>query len=232
LIPGDFQFSKPSRQGMAKLAILGTFAFLVMALVVVLLVFVISAWLGRPVIFGYSEGPDQPIAFPHTKHVEELGLDCTYCHRNVTHGESASIPAVGLCMTCHQNIGDEIPAVEKLRLAFEENRPIDWVRVHRLPDHVQFVHSAHVKRFSGTKTVVEIIEDPENQIRLKDAQRINSQIKLNQTMQVTVSDVCVICHGEVGKMEKVKQIRPLKMGDCVDCHKNNAAPTDCSTCHF
>ena len=163
--------------------------------------FVISAWLGRPIVFGYNEGPSQPVAFPHTVHVQELGLDCTFCHRNVTKGAAAGIPSVGLCMTCHKTVGDDIEEVEKLRDIFAAARPIDWVRVHRLPDHVRFVHEAHIRFFSE-----------------RDA--------------VPASAVCSICHGDVAGMTKVRQIRSLKMGDCVDCHRDNDAPTDCTTCHY
>jgi hypothetical protein len=49
---------------------------------------------------------------------------------------------------------------------------------------------------------------------------------------VNASQTCSTCHGLVQTMVKVKQIRALKMGDCVDCHRQNNAPTDCSTCHY
>ena len=163
--------------------------------------FFISAWLGRPIIFGYNEGPDQPIAFPHTVHVQELGLDCTFCHRNVTQGAAATIPAVALCLTCHKTAGDDNPEVELLRQYFDEGRPIDWVRVHRVPDHVHFVHDAHIRFFSERDGVM-------------------------------ASAVCSTCHGDVSDMVKVRQVRSLKMGDCVDCHRDNGAPTDCTTCHY
>ena len=82
---------------------------------VFVITFFVSAWLGRPVVFGYDEGPTQPIAFPHTVHVQELGLDCTFCHRNVTKGAAATIPAVALCMSCHEVVGEGLEEVEKLR---------------------------------------------------------------------------------------------------------------------
>ena len=168
---------------------------------VLVLTFIISAWLGRPVIFGFNEGPDQPIAFPHTVHVQQLGLDCTFCHRNVTKGAAATVPAVALCMTCHKTVGDGIEEVEKLRATFEAGLPIDWVRVHRVPDHVQFVHEAHIRFFM-------------------------------EQDGVSAAAVCSTCHGDVGSMTKVRQVRSLKMGDCVDCHRANNAPTDCTTCHY
>ena len=202
MIPGDFQISKPTRKQLIKHGTLGviTLAFLVVAALA--LTFVISAWLGRPVVFGYSEGPDQPIAFPHPTHVEDLGMDCTFCHRNVTEGAAATIPSAGLCLTCHQVVGDDLPEIEKLReMVVENERPIDWVRVHRVPDHVHFVHEAHIKFFSERDGIAE-------------------------------TAVCATCHGDVGSMEKVEQVRALKMGDCVNCHRDNGAPTDCTTCHY
>ena len=202
MIPGDFQISKPTRKQLIKHGTLGviTLAFLVVAALA--LTFVISAWLGRPVVFGYSEGPDQPIAFPHPTHVEDLGMDCTFCHRNVTEGAAATIPSAGLCLTCHQVVGDDLPEIEKLReMVVENERPIDWVRVHRVPDHVHFVHEAHIRFFSERYGIAE-------------------------------TAVCATCHGDVGSMEKVEQVRALKMGDCVNCHRDNGAPTDCTTCHY
>ena len=202
MIPGDFQISKPTRKQLIKHGTLGviTLAFLVVAALA--LTFVISAWLGRPVVFGYSEGPDQPIAFPHPTHVEDLGMDCTFCHRNVTEGAAATIPSAGLCLTCHQVVGDDLPEIEKLReMVVENERPIDWVRVHRVPDHVHFVHEAHIRFFSERVGIAE-------------------------------TAVCATCHGDVGSMEKVEQVRALKMGDCVNCHRDNGAPTDCTTCHY
>ena len=49
---------------------------------------------------------------------------------------------------------------------------------------------------------------------------------------IEARQVCSTCHGDVAKMEKVKQVENLKMGDCVNCHKENNAPTDCVTCHY
>ena len=201
MIPGDFQYTKPSGKKLLGFGILGIFGLGALVVVGFLLTFVVSAWFGLPVVFGFNEGPDQPIAFPHTTHVQELGLDCTFCHRNVTKGAAATIPAVGLCMTCHKTVGDGLPEVEKLRAAFDAGEPIDWIRVHRVPDHVHFVHEAHIRFFT-------------------------------EQNDIPASAVCSTCHGDVGSMTKVKQVRSLKMGDCVDCHRNFDAPTDCTTCHY
>ena len=218
---------------MVGLGVLGVFSLGAFAATAAVLVFFAATWLDKPLpVFGFDEGPDQPIAFPHTVHVEDMGLDCTFCHRNVTKGEAATIPAVGLCMSCHVAVGDGKEEVEKLRDFQDRGEPIDWVRVHRLPDHVQFVHEAHVRRFSGIKTVVEQVLDVETEIRRVEAEKISPGARAGDTMEVLPSQTCSICHGDVGGMTKVKQVRSLKMGDCVDCHRKNSAPTDCTTCHY
>lgn len=232
MIPGDFQVPRPTRRRALLFSVLGLVGLGGVVALAFVAIFIISAWLGRPVVFGFNEGPDQPIAFPHTTHVRDLGLDCTFCHRNVTEGAAATIPSAGLCMTCHKTFGDDLPEVEKLRTMVESGTPIDWVRVHRVPDHVQFVHEAHVRRFAGQKTVVETITNPADQILLVDAAKIDAGAAVGQTVDVAEAQVCTICHGNVAEMQKVRQVRPLKMGDCVDCHRDNGAPTDCTTCHF
>lgn len=233
MIPGEFRLPKRSRKNIVILGAISFAGIVGFILTVILITFIISAWLGRPLsVFGLDDGPDQPIAFPHTTHVQEIGLDCTFCHRNVTEGESATVPAVGLCMTCHKTVGDGIAGVEKLRQFHEDERPINWVRVHRLPDHVQFIHEPHMRFFSGSKTVVERLSDRESQIMLSIAKHIDPNAKLGQVIDIGPSSVCSICHGDVGSMIKVKQVRSLKMGDCVDCHRDNSAPTDCVTCHY
>lgn len=138
---------------------------------------------------------DQPIEFPHNLHMNVVGLDCTYCHRGATMMPDATLPAIQLCMGCHAVVPAEgRPELQKLITAFNEGTPINWNRVHQMPDHVQFVHSMHIQ--AGFD--------------------------------------CATCHGNVAQMGKpgAKQVRDLRMGDCVDCHQENGARTDCSVCHY
>ena len=235
MIPGDFHISKPTGKQLAIFGVLGVVSLGMFLGVAVGLTWMVSAWLGMPVIFANDEGPTQPIAFPHTTHVQDLGLDCLFCHRNVNEGAAATIPSAGLCLTCHKVIGDGLEEIDKLRSYVAEDRPIDWVRVHRVPDHVHFVHEAHLRRFAGVKTVVEEWTDPDSQAgesRLGEALRIDPGAVVGQVMDISEAQVCSVCHGDVGSMVTVKQVRPLKMGDCVDCHRDNGAPTDCTTCHY
>ncbi len=91
---------------------------------------------------GYA--PQQPIAFSHKLHAGQYEIDCNYCHTGVRKSKSANIPSANICMNCHGQIKTESPEIQKIYAAIEENRPIQWVRVHNLPDLAYFNHAQHV----------------------------------------------------------------------------------------
>ena len=220
--------------------IIGLGGLAVTGVAVTILVFILTAWLNLPLpVFGFADPPEQPIAFPHTVHagtdvlldingaariapdgsqLTGLGLDCTFCHRTVTTSGTAGVPPVQLCSFCHRVVGSEDKVgLTKLRdITFLEPfvDAINWQRVHRLPDSVRFVHDPHIR----------FLSDHPSAIGNNDA--------VTGLVSVSPSQVCSTCHGNVATMEKVKQVEPLKMGQCVNCHRDNNAPVDCSTCHF
>jgi len=91
---------------------------------------------------GYA--PKQPISFSHKLHAGEYKIDCNYCHTGVNRGKSAHIPSANICMNCHGVIKKESPEIQKIYTSIENNTPIEWVRVHNLPDLAYFNHSQHV----------------------------------------------------------------------------------------
>jgi len=95
---------------------------------------------------GYA--PKQPIAFSHKIHAGDLEIDCKYCHVGVMKGKSATIPSVNICMNCHNQIKSGTVTGEgeiaKIIKAYETNKPIEWVRIHNLPDLAYFNHAQHV----------------------------------------------------------------------------------------
>lgn len=91
---------------------------------------------------GYA--PKQPIAFSHKLHAGEYKIDCNYCHTGVNRGKSAHIPSANICMNCHGEIKRESPEIQKIYAAIETDKPIEWVRVHNLPDLAYFNHAQHV----------------------------------------------------------------------------------------
>lgn len=96
---------------------------------------------------GYA--PRQPVPFSHAVHAGELGIDCRYCHDTVERTARASVPSTESCMTCHQTILADSENLAQVRRSFELGVPIEWLRVHDLPDYVYFDHSAHVARGIG-----------------------------------------------------------------------------------
>ncbi len=92
---------------------------------------------------GYQ--PSQPIAFSHEIHAGKHEIQCSYCHTGVERGKSATIPAVNVCMNCHNQIKKESPEIKKIADAWENNKPIEWVRIHNLQDFAYFNHYQHYK---------------------------------------------------------------------------------------
>ena len=126
-----------------------------------LVLFVVSAVAFKTVIDGlYSIGiqqnyqPKQPIAFSHKLHAGSYEIDCKYCHTGVMKGKSANIPSPNICMNCHAQIKQDSPEIQKIYSAIGydvvnatytgKQKPIEWVRVHNLPDLAYFNHSQHV----------------------------------------------------------------------------------------
>ncbi len=91
---------------------------------------------------GYA--PKQPIAYSHKLHAGTYQIDCNYCHTGVNRGKSAHIPSANICMNCHGVIKKESPEIQKIYAAIENNQPIEWIRVHNLPDLAYFNHAQHV----------------------------------------------------------------------------------------
>lgn len=95
---------------------------------------------------GYA--PKQPIAFSHKIHAGQYEIDCKYCHTGVMKGKSATIPSVNICMNCHNQIRKGTLTGEgeiaKIVSAWDNKKPIEWVRIHNLPDLAYFNHAQHV----------------------------------------------------------------------------------------
>lgn len=93
---------------------------------------------------GYQ--PVQPVPFQHDIHVNQLGMDCRYCHSNVEVSAASNIPTAQTCMNCHSQIQKNNPKLAQLRKAWETGEPLPWVKIHYVPDYAYFNHSVHVNR--------------------------------------------------------------------------------------
>ena len=95
---------------------------------------------------------EQPVQFSHQHHVGGIGIDCRYCHTSVEVAASAGIPPTKTCINCHSQIWSTSPYLEPVRASFREDKPLQWIRVHDLPDFVYFNHSAHLNAGIGCAT--------------------------------------------------------------------------------
>jgi len=116
--------------------------------------------------------PKQPIYYSHKVHAGINQISCLYCHGNAWESRHAAIPSVNVCMNCHKTIqeykgpklynenGDEINGTREIQTLYKYAgfdptnatkwnpsmaKPIEWVKIHSLPDLVYFNHSQHVR---------------------------------------------------------------------------------------
>ncbi|SNR40408.1 cytochrome c3 family protein [Hymenobacter mucosus] len=174
---------------------------------------------------GLTQGyqPTQPIAFSHKLHAGEHQINCAYCHTSVYKSKSANIPSANICMNCHSQIKTESPEIKKIYRAIERKQPIQWVRIHNLPDLAYFNHSQHT------------------QVGGLECQTCHGPI---QNMEVVYQyspltmGWCINCHRETPLNTKGNAYYDnlVKLHDT----KNGAVPftvssnggTECSKCHY
>lgn len=135
----DLIFCRIFKKRLANLAILSvTSIFITYTLVVT------GIEIGR----SKDYTPDQPVKFSHKVHAGQNGTDCIYCHSSAPSSKSAGIPPVNVCMNCHLLVrnGSRSGTYEigKVLAAFDSIKPIKWIKVYNLPDHVFFSHAQHV----------------------------------------------------------------------------------------
>jgi hypothetical protein len=104
--------------------------------------------------FGYNKGysPEQPIPFDHALHAGTHQIQCQYCHNQVERSGASNIPSLSTCMNCHLVVKTDSPLIQQLREAYDSGKSIQWVKVHMLPDHAKFNHSAHINKGVSCQT--------------------------------------------------------------------------------
>ena len=174
-------------------------------------------WIG--VYKGYK--PEQPIYFSHKIHAGENKIDCQLCHSSAKYGKVSEIPSMNVCMNCHRNISEYNgkymePGKDKAFYDGEiqkiyaatgwdpasqqytgKTKPVEWTRIHNMPDFVYFNHAQHV--VAGEQAI------------------ISSYNQKNPNAKVDI--VCKACHGQVDTMNVVQMANDFTMGWCIECHR-------------
>jgi hypothetical protein len=89
-------------------------------------------------------GPEQPIPFSHRVHAGVKQINCRFCHPFVERSSRAGIPQMSKCLFCHSYIITGHPEIAKERMAVSTNKPVTWIRIFWIPDHVKFKHQPHI----------------------------------------------------------------------------------------
>ena len=149
-------------------------------------IFITNTLVVNAISLGRSKdySPAQPIKFSHAVHAGQNGTDCIYCHSSAPYSKTAGIPPLNVCMNCHLMVRNGTRSgvfeISKIISSYENHKPVEWIKVYNLPDHVFFSHAQHVS-----------------------AGGID----------------CQECHGDVKKMNEIRQVPDLSMGWCINCHR-------------
>ncbi len=148
-------------------------------------------------------GPNQPIPFSHALHAGTYGIECTYCHSGTDRSRVAGVPSVENCMGCHAQFGGDLEGVQILKKHWDEKTPIEWIQIHRLPEHVKFRHNRHVAAGLACQTCHGPVQEMHKVYLVPDRVWMNGM-----------------------------PAQKLEMGWCVNCHEAKKASIDCLTCHY
>ena len=175
---------------------------------------------------GNQQGfePVQPIAFSHRLHSGELNIQCLYCHSGAEKSRHAGIPAANVCLNCHKYITAPRSLVRaEEELAKKQNRKPKPVTSTELGKMYYAVN--HNKPIEWTRI-----------------HQVPAFVYFDHRPHVRAGLECQKCHGPVETMERVRQVEPLTMGQCVNCHRGRdgtliagnpvKANSDCSACHY
>ena len=185
------------------------------AAAVVLFSLVLGTAVGASVLWpsqreaGYS--PEQPIAFSHKLHSDDLQIDCLYCHSQADKGPHATVPPVSTCMKCHEQVqtrdekGELTEPMATLLEHWNEKKPIEWNKVNDVADFVYFDHSRHVN--SGLEC-----QECHGPVETMEHMRREFGLKMSW---------CLDCHKQTPPPDSAA----AKRGDAT------RAPIHCYTCH-
>jgi mono/diheme cytochrome c family protein len=223
----------------------------------IIVLFIIGGYLTVEGAIGLGRNknyqPEQPIYYSHKVHAGINQINCLYCHGGAQEGKHANIPSVNVCMNCHMQIaeyagkeklyredGTEVNGTAEIEKLYKyagwdpqsrkytgEGKPIEWIRIHNLPDHVYFNHSQHVK---AGKVQCQTCHGP-----------ITEMGEVKQFAELSMG-WCINCHRETqvqfkengfysiyekfhndlksGKLDSTKGITVEKVGgtECQKCH--------------
>ena len=172
---------------------------------------------------GYR--PIQPVPYSHKLHAGDLGIDCRYCHASVEVSPVANVPPTAVCMNCHKTVKRDSPLLQPVRDSASTGRPMQWVRVHKLPDYAYFSHQVHVAAGVGCVSCHGRIDEME----------------VVTQMQPLSMSWCLDCHRNPGpNLRPVSEVTNMKwtpprdragLAAKLQAERPVNPPVTCSGCH-
>lgn len=204
-----------------RLPLIFTSVLLLTAIAVISLIW----YYGSPKYTDVGYQPAQPVPYSHKLHAGDLGMDCRYCHSNVERAAAANIPPTQTCMNCHTLIKNDSEKLQVVRESWTTGKPIEWIRIHKLPDYAYFNHSAHLRAGVGCESCHGNI----------------AAMEVVEQKQPLSMSWCLDCHRNpapslrpreaITQMNWVAPTNQKEVAAILIKEKNIAPPTDCSGCH-
>jgi hypothetical protein len=144
------------------------------------------------------KGPRQPIFFRHDIHAGQFKIQCQYCHYSVAVSTEPGIPSMQTCMGCHLVVsGSDSGAkteIKKLRQAWTDKKPVEWVRVHMIARHAHFPHQRHIQAL-GPNACTTCHGDVSRMPQVFKVNNINNMgFCVTCHIQRKVTRDCSVCH--------------------------------------
>ncbi len=180
---------------------------------------------GSPEYTDVGYRPKQPVDYSHKLHAGDLGIDCRYCHTSVETSAYASVPPTQTCMNCHSMVAVDSVSLKPIQESWATGKPMEWVRIHKIPDYAYFNHSSHVTRGIGCVSC---------------HGRVDQMIVVSQQEPLSMG-WCLDCHRNpdehIRPLDQTTNMKWQPGGDHdefvmkIKEELQIAPPEDCSACH-
>ncbi|HMH22129.1 MAG TPA: c-type cytochrome [Puia sp.] len=200
--------------------------------------------------------PVQPIFYSHKVHAGINQISCLYCHGNAWESKHAAIPSLNVCMNCHAAINDytkgpklyredgtEVDGTTEIQKLYSftgydpkagkythPGKPVEWIKIHNLPDHVYFNHSQHIR---AGKVQCQTCHGPiqeMNEVKQFAELSMGWCINCHRTTKVNFPD----SSGNGNKFYSVYEQfhKNLATGKMDSVTVENIGGTECQKCHY
>jgi hypothetical protein len=193
--------------------------------------FIIYTLVVNAIMLGRSKdySPAQPIKFSHAIHAGQNGTDCIYCHSYAPYSKTAGIPPVNVCMNCHLMVRNGTRSgvfeISKIISSYENQKPIVWIKVHNLPDHVFFSHAQHVS--AGGLSCTECHGNVKDMTEIKQVSDLSMGwcINCHRTKKVDF-------HNDLFYSQYRTLAEKMKKGELDSVTESMVGGTECMKCHY